>query len=244
MKIQILIVAALMFMSLSNIAAQAKTKKAKDFSVACAKALQFGVEKVEALHDAEMKRRVKGNSDSGTESAATENALKNYINCRRARNAAALKTFTAADTIAEVKRQETSAKKLAQMRFDKLIFGISWDEKGADSINYPMTLRAVALVEDYKGALVYSYAQNVEPDADEAEARAGKNEKTIQTLLAKMEDQGFEDSDAAEEYKPSFTKFKTAINQFLRENSNLVSTEKAATTDFVVKLLKLGLSDK
>lgn len=242
MKIQILIVAAFILTSLINVAAQTKSKAAKPFIVPCAKALTIGIEKVEALHDAEMSRRVKGKTDSGTESAATENALKNYINCRRAKNAAELKTFTAADTISEVKRQETAAKKLARMRFDKLIFGLMWDETGTDSINYPMTLWAIAFVEDYKGALVYSYGQDVEPDANEAEARAKKNEKTIQTLLAKMEDQGFEDPDEAEEYKASFTKFKTAVNQFLRENSNIVSTEKAAAMEFIVKLLKLGLS--
>ncbi len=243
MKIQILIVAAFIVISFMNVAAQTKSKATKPFSVPCAKALQIGIEKVEALHDAETRRRVKGDSDSGTEGEASINALKNYIGCRRQKTAAELKTFTAADTIAEVKRQESAAKKLAQMRFDKLIFGVMWDESGADSINYPVTLRTIALVEDCKGALVYSYGQDVEPNADAAEARAKKNEKTIRAILAKMEEQGFEDPDEAEEYKTSFTKFKAAVNQFLRENSDRVSTEKAAATDFVVKLLKLGSSE-
>ncbi len=218
----------------------AQTKK--PFSVPCGKALQIGLAQVEILHEKEMKRRTKGATDSGTESDATTGALKNYIGCRRADNAAKLKTFAAADTKAEVKRQQTAAKKLAQARFGGLIFGVSWDETGADSINYPMTLRAVALVEDYAGALVDSYSSDVEPDADEAELAAKRDEKTIREILTKMDARKFDDAVDAAEYKNKLNVVKTVVNKFLRENADRMETEKAAAANFIVKLLQLGLS--
>ncbi len=216
----------------------AQTKK--PFSVPCGKALQIGAAQVEILHEKEMKRRTKGATDSGTESDATTGALKNYIGCRRADNAAKLKTFAAADTKAEVKRQQTAAKKLAQARFGNLIFGVSWDETGADSINYPMTLHAVALVEDYAGALIYSYSQDVEPNANGARLEAESDGKTIVALLKKMEAREFDDAADAATYKNKLTAFKVAVNRFLQENSDRVDTEKAITANFIVNLIKLG----
>lgn len=233
-------VAALTLAAFGTGAAQTKPRAAKPFSVPCAKALQIGADKVEALHDKEMQRRTKGNTDSSTESDATTGALKNYISCRRTDNAAKLETFSAADTKAEVKKQETAAKQLAKARFDGLIYGVIWDETGADSISYPMTLRAVALVEDYKGALVYSYSQDVEPDAAGAETRAARDEKLIQQMLLKMGNREFENQDDAADYQSKFAEFKVLVNQFLAENADRVATEKATAANFLVELLKHG----
>lgn len=124
-----------------------------------------------------------------------------------------------------------------------MIFGVSWDESGADLINYPMTLRAVALVEDYAGALLYSYSLDVESNANGARLEAEQDEKTIGALLKKMETRAFEDPEDAANYKNKFAIFKSAVNRFLQENDDRVSTEKAITTNFVVKLLKLGSSE-
>jgi len=229
----------LLVVVLSSVTIGAQTKKS--FSVPCAQALKIGLKQVEILHEKEMKRRTKGASDSGTESDAATGALKNYLSCRRSENAKRLKSFHP-DTKAEVKRQQTAAKKLAQARFDGLIFGVGWDEAGADSINYPMTLRGVALVEDYAGALIYSYSLDVEPNANGAAREVEQDEKTIAALLKKMEAREFDDAADAANYKNKLTAFKSAVNRFLQENDDRVLTEKAITTNFVVKLLKLGAS--
>lgn len=203
--------------------------------------MQIGVDAVETLYDKEMRRRTKGKSDSGTESDATQSALKNYLQCRRGDNTRQLKSFHT-DTRAEVERQRNAAKKLARARFDNLIYGVVWDETGADSINYPLTLRAVALAEDYAGDLIYSYSLPVEPNPFSAAEDVARDEKTIRAMLAKMEARAFENPEDAANYKNNLTAFKKVLDAFLQENDDRVPSEKAIVTDFVVKLLKLGAS--
>ncbi len=80
-----------------------------------------------------------------------------------------------------------------------------------------MTLHAVALIENCKGALVYSYSQAVEPDAAGAETRATRDEKLIRQMLSKMENREFENQDDAADYKNKFAGFKVLVNKFLAE---------------------------
>jgi hypothetical protein len=243
-KIRFIGCAVLIITAFGAGAAQTKRKTVavddKPFSVPCAKALRIGLSAVENLYMKDMDRRTRGETDSDTEGEAMENALKNYIPCRRADNAAKLKTFTAADKKAEVKRQEAAAKQLARQRFDGLIFGISWNEKGDDLFDYQMTLRALALVEDYKGALIKSYSMDVKPKTNAAKTQARRNEKLIREMLIRLETSYIVDAENAQTHKNKFAEFKVTVNRFLQENSDRVDTEKAITANFIVNLIKLG----
>ncbi len=244
-KIRFIGCAVLIITAFGAGAAQTKRKTVavddKPFSVPCAKALRIGLSAVENLYMKDMDRRTRGETDSDTEGEAMENALKNYIPCRRADNAAKLKTFTAADKKAEVKRQEAAAKQLARQRFDGLIFGISWNEKGDDLFDYQLTLRALALVEDYKGALIKSYSMDVKPKTNAAETQARRNEKLIREMLIGVETSYAVDAENAQTHKNKFAEFKAAVNRFLQENSDRNNTERAITANFIIKLIKLGL---
>lgn len=221
--------------------AQTKRRNAapQKFSVPCAKALQIGLSAVENLHSKDVERRTKGKTDSGTEGDATQNALKNYLACRRADNAARLKSF-GADQKADVNSLAATAKNVARSRFDELIYGISWDEKGADSINYSLTLRAVALVEDYKSEIINAFENETDFDEQASETAARRDEKLIREMLVKMENRSFDDAADAKNYQLKLTALKTSVNQFLQENSAHDKRLKAAAAIFVVKLLTLG----
>lgn len=212
---------------LSSIAIGAQTKRAaqseKDFSVPCAKAVRIGLSEVEKLHSKEMERLTKGNSDSDTELLEKQSAAKNYLSCRRADTAKKLKKLTVAKQ-KEINLKGENARQIARMRVD-LIAYISFDENFEDPVDYTITLKAIALVEDYKGSLTGVYKQTKDANA---------TEKQIGKLLTRIEKISRETGGAAE-----FSAFKTAVEKTLTESGK--GTEKIVTTAFLVRLLKMNL---
>ena len=212
------LLAAIVFLSSASGAAQSE-----DFFVPCAKALRIGLSEVQKLHSKDMERRTKGNSDSDTELLETQNAMKNYIFCRRADTAARLKKLTT-DEKKQFNLKSENARQIARMRVD-LIPYISFDENYDDPVDYAITLKALALVEDYKGGLTGVYKQTKD---------AAAVEKQIGPLLARIEKISREADEATE-----FSAFKTAVEKTLTESGK--GTEKVVTTAFLVRLLKMNL---
>ena len=224
---------AVVLLSSMKIGAQTE----KEFSVPCAKALRIGLSGVEKLHSKDMEHRTKGNSDSDTELLEKQGALKNYLSCRRADTAKKLKKLTA-DERKQINLKGENARQIARMRVD-LIYGISFDEKFEDSVNYVITQKAIALVEDYKGSLASVYGQMRDANALENTKAAERGEKQIGTLLTRIKKIARETDKATE-----FATFKTAVEKTLAEIKNEIGTEKIITTAFLVRLLQMNLADE
>jgi len=218
------LLAAIVFLSSASSAAQTKraVDSEKDFFVPCAKALRIGLSEVQKLHSKDMERQTKGNSDSDTELLETQGAMKNYISCRRADTAARLKKLTA-DEKKQFNLKSENARQIARMRVD-LIPYISFDENFEDPLDYTITQKAIALVEDYKVGLTGVYKQT----------KDAAPEKQIGELLARIEKISREADEATE-----FSSFKKAVEKALKENGK--GTEKVVTTAFLVRLLKMNL---
>lgn len=209
---------------LSSMTIGAQTEK--EFSVPCVKALRIGLSGVEKLHSKDMERRTKGNSDSDTELLEKQGALKNYLSCRRADTAKKLKKLTA-DERKQINLKGENARQLARMRVD-LIYGVSFDEKFEDPVNYVISQNAIVLVEDYKGNLTGVYKPTKNANADE---------RQLEGLLARIEKIAREHDEAAE-----FAAFKTAVEETLQKSAD--GKEKAATNAFLFRLLKMNLADE
>jgi len=226
------------FALLSNMASEAQTKSVaksnKPFSVPCGTALRVGLDEVEKLYDREQQRRYKDKTDSGTEGAALQNALSNYISCRRADNAARLKNLTAFERT-QINLMTENARRLARMRVDSIPY-ISFDEKSEDPINYAVTYEATALVENYKGDLAIVYKQKIDPNFVQNAKAAERDENQIGELLARIEKLSEEHDKATE-----FSAFKKEIGKTLKEMEDVAGTEKVVTTAFLVRLLKMNL---
>ncbi len=230
---------AVVILSSMTIGAQTKrgAQSYEEFSVPCAKALRIGLVAVKKLHSKEMERWTKGDSDSDTELVETQGALKNYLACRRADTTAKLKKLTADDR-KQINSAAENALRIARMRVD-LMYGVSFDEKFDDPVNFTITQNAVALVEDYKGVLASVYGQKKTSNALGSETAAERDRKQIGTLLAQIEKIANEQDEAAD-----FAMFKTTIEKTLREIKNEVGTEKVVTTAFLVRLLEMNLADE
>lgn len=218
--------------------AQAKQKSNKPFAVPCSKALQIGLDEVENLYDKEQYRRNKGNTDSGTEGAATQNAQRNYISCRQKNSLARIKKL-APEAQKKINVAAAYAKRLAQTRF-KLIHSVSFDEKSDDPINYQMTHRAVALVEDYKGGLITAYDNRNDPNFIAEKNAAERDEKRVAELLTKLE-AAVSDASDEEDFRRNFALLKQEIAVLQTAQKDVAGLEKTAAMRFIVELLTLGL---
>lgn len=223
--------------------AQAKRSAApasqRAFSIPCPRALKIGLDEVERLYDQDQARRYKGDTDSGTEGDATRGALRNYLSCRRNDNLARLKQLDPSTRTA-LNKQTASAKSLAQTRF-QLINGIAFDEHAEDPINYGMTQRALALIEDYKGELITALSQHDQEPVGKQRA-AERDEQSLTQLLARLESKA-SDADDAEDYRRKLASLKQAIDKFQIGNANVHASAKGAATRFILALIKLGLPD-
>lgn len=208
------------------------------FSIPCTRVLKVGLDEVERLYDQDQARRYKGDTDSGTEGDATRGALRNYINCRRNDNLTRLKQLDPSARTA-LNKQTASAKSLAQTRF-QLINGIAFDEHAEDPINYGMTQRALALIEDYRGELITAYRHQDQASLNEQRV-AERDNLNLKKLLARLESKAA-DADDAEDYRRKLASLKQAIDKFQTAHANVTASEKAATR-FILALIKLGLPD-
>lgn len=207
----------------------------KEFFVPCAKALRIGLEQVLKLHAADITRRNNNNpGDSDTDLLEQKNALKNYLPCRRADTAKKLKKL-AADERTDILQDGERARRLAKMRVE-LIRGISFDENYNDPVNYAISQKAVALVEDYKGNLAWVYLQTGDFNALGNTAAAERDIKRIDTLLARIEKIAREGGKIT-----GFTAFRTEIEKALADIADKIGTEKHLTTGFLVRLLQMNL---
>ncbi len=208
------------------------------FSVPCATALRVGLEQVERLHSADIKRRLKGRpSDSGTESLSEKNAFENYLKCRRADTDQKLKKMPS-EQRAAVNDYAKTARRIAEMRVN-LLYGVQFDERSDDPINYAVSLNAVALVEDYKGELAWVYSLDRDFNQVGNSEDAKRDEKLIGELLERIERIAVE-ADQADK----FAAFKTEIEKTLTEIADSIGTEKRVTTAFLVRLLRMNLADE
>lgn len=230
---------------LSAVIAGAQTKRTKkrprqppvdrEFFVPCAKALRIGSAQVEQLHDADITRRLNGDEgDSDTDLLIQKNAFENYLECRRADNEKKLKKMPP-DLRAAVNDYAKTARRLAPMRVD-LIYGSKFDESCDDPANYAVSLKAAALVEDYKSELIWVYSLdrdfNMVGNAEDAD----RDEKQIGALLKRIEKIALETNKA-----DKFAAFKTEIDKILAEIADRIGTEKRVTTAFLVRLLQMKL---
>ena len=227
---------------LSAIVAGAQTKNkrppvAAKFSVPCAEALNIGLDALEKKHSKKILLKNGGKSDSGTEFTAEKNALENYLGCRRADTAAKLKKLPA-DQRATINQTANRARKLARMRVN-LIYGVSFNERDEDQINFGISQNAVALVEDYKGMLTNVYLETRDYGAYSNTEAAGRDIEKIGTLLKRIEKISLDSDQAAE-----FRDFKNEVEKALAEIADEVGSEKHVTTDFLVRLLEMNLPDE
>ena len=233
---------------LSAVASDAQTKRVKkpkrqppvdaEFSVPCAKALNIGLEQVTKLHSRDITRRLRGSEgDSDTELLIEKNAFENYLRCRRADNEKKLKKMPP-DERAAINDYAKTARRIAEMRVN-LIYGVRFDERYDDPVNYAVSLNAVALIEDYKGEMAWIYLQtrdfNMVGNAEDAE----RDEKQIGDLLKRIEKIAVE-TDKADK----FARFKTEIEKTLAETADQIGTEKRVTTAFLVRLMRMNLPDE
>lgn len=207
----------------------------KEFSVSCAKALRIGLKNVTKLHDADIMRRLAGEpGDSDTELLIEKNAFENYLRCRRADTIRRLKKLPADEQVT-LEQTTSRARRLAEMRVN-LIYGVSFDERYDDPVNYVISKEAVILVENYKAALLGIYLETGDYGAYRNTEVAARDIKQIGALLKRIEKLSLE-SDQADEFKI----FKTTIEKRLTDIADEVGNEKRADTDFLVRLLQMNL---
>jgi hypothetical protein len=240
---KITLMLALCLATSSLVAAQAQRQSAstpkRAFSVPCTRALKIGLDEVETLYDNDQKRRFKDQTDSGTEGAANQQALRHYISCRRNDNLARSKKLEPSART-DLSAQAAAAKRLAQTRFE-LIYAISFDEHAEDPLNYAMTHRALALIEDYRGELITAFSNNDREFVSEQRA-AERNTKNIEELLARLESHA-PGADDAEDFRRKLASLRQAITKIQNMNADAAPSEKVATTRFILALIKLGLPD-
>ena len=124
------------------------------------------------------------------------------------------------------------------MRVD-LIYGVQFDERYDDPVNYAVSLKAVALVEDYKSELIWTYSLTRDFNSVGNTEDAERNEKQIGELLERIEKIALE-TDKADK----FASFETEIEKTLTEIADDIGTEKRVTTAFLVRLLQMNPPDE
>ena len=233
---------------LSAVIADAQTKRIRkskrqppvdaEFSVPCAEALRIGLEQVEKLHDADITRRLNGDpGDSDTELLIEKNAFENYLKCRRADTEKKFKKL-AADECAKINKRATAARRIAEMRVD-LIYGVLFDERYDDPVNYVVSQKAVILVENFKADLTRVYSLTGDSNARANAEIAERNVAEIGKLLKRIEKVSLESDEASK-----FPAFKTEIEKNLAETAGNAGTEKRVSTAFLVRLLRMHLPDE